>query len=873
MADEAIKGTLKKTKKGAFVVTVPTKKGTADMPISLEAKCFRDEDAEDGLEVDVVRAAGKVVKVTIPGKQEVQGKKFVPQAESRGRDRGPRHSGGRTHHGAQRGTGGSGSSHGPTDVRGLPKVAGSFMGLPFHNPYTFLPFPKEGPPRQDPTPHSIAEDDGEERYSGVLQLSVTTRSPLLSCEALSHEDKRALREGRKADRNAPKVYDAMTIGNDVVLPATGVRGALRYLMTILSGGPLTHLDDGLYLCQGRDARLGPSKDNLDIPGKAFLGRVVATGSALRPGTLELGQTELIPLVDLHEKYAEWKKLRPRHDIGEIRQKVEQWRECKRNRDKSGARRLQREITKAMRDNERELFTQREGRRSASLRDIGAPRLWAQLHDGQLLKLSDRPSSDTRWQIRLSGGPINLFGKREGAFLPGGLERQVRVAAPLWEAYTGRHAHGDRPELRKDDLVWLEPTSPDATEIAEAGAIKSLQWARWGKHGDAAKDCIAPEYHPDWTRSDGQVSTVTDLFGQVPPNGNREAPSFAGRIRPDNLVFPDGRGKVGKHIPLAVRGQPHPGCMAFYRNNTNPDRVGPKDKLRGYKVYRTTEETGPDAPWHYHQQGVYDDKGALKPVDKVKVSMSAQLLPAGTEGSLTIAYRGLSNGELALLLQACRVPWRLGGGKPLGLGWCQPQVVRHTDEWGNNQEDPTGLPEALADRLVQMASLWEASQQPVPLLRYPRAAVLNRNKVTRGGLTWFQEFAAPRKGSQDEEDRSGLEPTYLCGDAAQGAEATMAATGTSLPAGPVQVMAGQVLPPFDPEDPLADVLYGYDVFLDEKSRQWMEFNRNRQECYSDLPQFDPDKHVPASARSSGTSGQNRDTRERNKQDRRHRGEGS
>ena len=40
-----------------------------------------------------------------------------------------------------------------------------------------------------------------------------------------------------------KTYQALTIGNDVIVPATGVRGALRTLMTILTGGTLGYLND------------------------------------------------------------------------------------------------------------------------------------------------------------------------------------------------------------------------------------------------------------------------------------------------------------------------------------------------------------------------------------------------------------------------------------------------------------------------------------------------------------------------------------------------------------------------------------------------------------------------------------------------------
>ncbi len=38
--------------------------------------------------------------------------------------------------------------------------------------------------------------------------------------------------------NGHKILSALTIDDDVIVPATGIRGALRTLMTILTGGTL-----------------------------------------------------------------------------------------------------------------------------------------------------------------------------------------------------------------------------------------------------------------------------------------------------------------------------------------------------------------------------------------------------------------------------------------------------------------------------------------------------------------------------------------------------------------------------------------------------------------------------------------------------------
>jgi len=147
------------------------------------------------------------------------------------------------------------------------------IGESFHNPYTFIPFPDKVE-RYLPTALTADEHpDERHRCSGVLNLEIKTLSPLMTCNPVPVS----------GDKEQHKVFKALTIGNDVVVPATGVRGALRTLMTILSGGTLGYMDDDLWLTQGRDAQLGPSGKMPDVPDQAFLAQVVTPGSATSPG--------------------------------------------------------------------------------------------------------------------------------------------------------------------------------------------------------------------------------------------------------------------------------------------------------------------------------------------------------------------------------------------------------------------------------------------------------------------------------------------------------------------------------------------------------------------------------------------------------------
>src|SRR5438046_3005478 len=87
----------------------------------------------------------------------------------------------------------------------LEKVLGKESA--FVNPYTFIPFPDKAPDRAKPSPLTIDEDPAERgRFSGLLELSITTQSPLMTLDPTpiaAAEDERGRRQqGRGQDREA-----------------------------------------------------------------------------------------------------------------------------------------------------------------------------------------------------------------------------------------------------------------------------------------------------------------------------------------------------------------------------------------------------------------------------------------------------------------------------------------------------------------------------------------------------------------------------------------------------------------------------------------------------------------------------------------------
>lgn len=645
----------------------------------------------------------------------------------------------------------------------------SVLGLPFHNPYTFIPFPDKEAFRDVPFPLTIDEVSSDFK-TGLLEVEVTTKSPLLCCSPTP------------LDKNAShKVYPALTIGNDVVMPASSVRGALRTLMTVITGGTLGYMDEDLWLCQGRDLQFGPNKEHRNR--KVFIGEVVTAGDSQHDGRIRLGETKLVK-ADSLEKISGFK--------------------CK--------------------------FFRPDKKK--------VPEVWIDSPD-KPTSFSKTRDSNHQWRVKLSGTPIKKQGKKEGAFKPGDII--IDIPSFLWREYHGRNRHGIRNELRKNDLVWLEPRDPDCDKIDSAKDIVSLQWARWGRKGVSLSSKIPEHIRPDANAKDGYVDKVTELFGQIPASGNKKAAGpFAGRVRPHNLVFFDAKSHLIAKVALAPLSAPHPGCIAFYRDSNNLDQISQHSPLKGYKIYRTTKERDKNAPWLYSVQGVYGEQGELNTPFQQNVNKTVDLVPEGMKGRLRIAFRALSDEDIALLVSACDIDWRLGGGKPLGLGHCGVKVVRLLDEEGNEM-DLTQYRNKIREEIKERIRMYKASVEPVEKLRYPRAVVQNKNTNNRSGLSWFAKYASPKK------NKTGLITTWTAGNLKQ-----KAGNNTQIKA--------QALPKLDPDRPDADLLYGYDGLQNTLDGE------NGKKLVKDIEAFDVNKHRHYVGRATENTSQNRDSRKKGRQGR-------
>lgn len=664
------------------------------------------------------------------------------------------------YNGGYRGNGGnrpSYSSQPPTKIHGVDPAP---IGEPFYNPYTFIPFPSSV--ARGKVSYLTADEREKERFTGVLKLKVKTLAPLMTCEALPYE----------GDKDTHKKYHALTIGKDVIVPATSVRGSLRTLMTILAGGTLGYMDSHMWLCQGRDLPVGPIMTDKSRP--AFLAKVERPGGYAKSGLLRLGETWLISAEKLGKlgAYGQLDKMRPT-----------------------------------------------TGSKQAFIDDPVRPTRISEKADGRFC-----------YELKLSGRPVNRNGKREGVFKAGGTV--VSVPAEIWETYIGRNKNGARKELKMGDLVWIEPVNPDGP-VNSASDIKSIQWARWGRNGQSLWDALPECVRPDCMRKDGFVDSITDLWGQVPMDGvNGE--TFAARIRPHNLVFIDGSERLAKNVVLAPLAQPHPGCVPFYRCGA-AESICKANAINGYKVYRNTTAHSADAPWLFSVQGIFDKNDASRMQSgEQKMNKTVDLLCESQVGELKISCRSLTKKELALLLLTCSVDWKLGGGKPFGLGHCRVIGAELVNEMGESvlnlegsEESPLLLPEVYAELVAEFSrrvEFYKKSQEPVALLRYPRSVSSNNGGLRREGLGWFARHATLSKQGK------GLE-TVKVGD---------------------KYFNGMVLGNIE-NNP--GPLYAYDT-IGVGERQ----ERGNKKTFETLERFDPGKHKPVENASRQENwSQNRNTR--------------
>ena len=515
----------------------------------------------------------------------------------------------------------------------------------FVNPYTFVPLPRKvvcgQPPGHDPGP-----DEARERYVGALEVTWRIQSPL-----------------------AIPTEEWGSIGGDVRIPGSSIKGAVRSTHEMLFGGCLRQVDlgyrptyrqlptmdalkdwrmavvlddDEVLLCEKEDPKRRSSIDS-----KALCERV---GDRARTGDVIAVNSD-----------DDWK------DRSELRV-AERFQVLQRPAEVSGYENLAGCYVV--------LITKKGARRDA----VRATWYWSL---GKLTReratISSQATRDFSWammEARPDGERwINVF----------------RGKTKLGQARGNKHA------LEPGSVIWVKARDGMVTAIKLSQFWRERSKERLGNRipqetqpcdGENLRLCPSCSVF-------GSADTLNDKADTDERRREGDQRSYAAHVRFGSAIGVD---LQGDEVTLAPLGQPHPGAGLTYLEPTSPEAAPasrderwsrwdsdgtPKRQLRGRKFYW---HSNPERQLDHlkHTQGVGDVPGRhlKREHHGAEMCTKAQLVTGGTFRQ-TITFDGLDRFGVASLLAALQ-PGRLlgdgefalhlGRGKPLGLGSVTAEIT-------------------------------------------------------------------------------------------------------------------------------------------------------------------------------------------------------
>ena len=615
----------------------------------------------------------------------------------------------------------------------------------FVNPYTFVPLPRKvvcgQPPGHDPGP-----DEARERYVGALEVTWRIQSPL-----------------------AIPTEEWGSIGGDVRIPGSSIKGAVRSTHEMLFGGCLRQVDlgyrptyrqlptmdalkdwrmavvlddDEVLLCEKEDPKRRSSIDS-----KALCERV---GDRARTGDVVAVNSD-----------DDWK------DRSELRV-AERFQVLQRPAEVSGYENLAGCYVV--------LITKKGARRDA----VRATWYWSL---GKLTReratFSEKATRDFSWammEARPDGERwINVF----------------RGKTKLGQARGNEHA------LEPGSVIWVKARDGMVT------AIKLSQFWR-----ERSKECLGDRIPQETKPCDGEnlrlcpscsvfgsADTLNDQADTDERRREGDQRSYAAHVRFGSAIGVD---LQGDEVTLAPLGQPHPGAGLTYLEPTSPEAAPasrderwsrwdsdstPKRQLRGRKFYW---HSNPERQLDHlkHTQGVGDVPGRHLKREHHGADMctKAQLVTGGTFRQ-TITFDGLDRFGVASLLAALQ-PGRLlgdgefalhlGRGKPLGLGSVTAEITaaRITTvaaRYGDKAEIPLETfvidPAEVRTRCGDLDAVHEGARKVLRLdglgenwwkVTYPTTQPWRQfgSKKFDESFTFFKDFGGP---AQSKEGKTSWKP--------------------------------------------------------------------------------------------------------------------
>ena len=606
----------------------------------------------------------------------------------------------------------------------------------FVNPYTFVPLPRKvvcgQPPGHDPGP-----DEARERYVGALEVTWRIQSPL-----------------------AIPTEEWGSIGGDVRIPGSSIKGAVRSTHEMLFGGCLRQVDlgyrptyrqlptmdalkdwrmavvlddDEVLLCEKEDPKRRSSIDS-----KALCERV---GDRARTGDVVAVNSD-----------DDWK------DRSELRV-AERFQVLQRPAEVSGYEKLAGCYVV--------LITKKGARRDA----VRATWYWSL---GKLTReratFSEKATRDFSWAMM-----------------------EARPDGERWiDVFRGKtklgQARGNEHALEPGSVIWVKVLNGMVT------AIKLSQFWR-----ERSKECLGDRIPQETKPCDGEnlrlcpscsvfgsADTLNDQADTDERRREGDQRSYAAHVRFGSAIGVD---LQGDEVILAPLGQPHPGAGLTYLEPTSPEAAPasrderwsrwdsdgtPKRQLRGRKFYWHSD---PERQLDHlkHTQGVGDVPGRHLKREHHSADMctKAQLVTGGTFRQ-TITFDGLDRFGVASLLAALqpgrllapddadRFALHLGRGKPLGLGSVTAEITaaRITTvaaRYGDKAETPLETfaidPAEVRTRCGELDAVHEGARKVLRLdglgenwwkVTYPTRETWKQfgSKEFDESFTFFKDFGGP-----------------------------------------------------------------------------------------------------------------------------------
>ena len=606
----------------------------------------------------------------------------------------------------------------------------------FVNPYTFVPLPQKVVRRQPPG-HDPGPAEARERYVGALEVTWHIQSPL-----------------------AIPTEEWGSIGGDVRIPGSSIKGAVRSTHEMLFGGCLRQVDlgyrptyrqlptmdalkdwrmavvlddDEVLLCEKEDPKRRSSIDS-----KALCERV---GDRARTGDVVAVNSD-----------DDWK------DRSELRV-AERFQVLQRPAEVSGYEKLAGCYVV--------LITKKGARRDA----VRATWYWSL---GKLTReratFSEKATRDFSWAMM-----------------------EARPDGERWiDVFRGKtklgQARGNEHALEPGSVIWVKVLNGMVT------AIKLSQFWR-----ERSKECLGDRIPQETKPCDGEnlrlcpscsvfgsADTLNDQADTDERRREGDQRSYAAHVRFGSAIGVD---LQGDEVILAPLGQPHPGAGLTYLEPTSPEAAPAsrderwsrwdsdgkqKRQLRGRKFYWHSD---PERQLDHlkHPQGVGDVPGRHLKREHHSADMctKAQLVTGGTFRQ-TITFDGLDRFGVASLLAALqpgrllapddadRFALHLGRGKPLGLGSVTAEITaaRITTvaaRYGDKAETPLETfaidPAEVRTRCGELDAVHEGARKVLRLdglgenwwkVTYPTRETWKQfgSKEFDESFTFFKDFGGP-----------------------------------------------------------------------------------------------------------------------------------